>query len=148
MYVQTSRSAGTPSQSTIEVIGLDVLGMFEQYYRQSEQTPARFFEIDDESFLMLSALPEADPGWLTDVKREQALGIAEDDLKPLGETIYRFRCGCNVEKMLEVVRTMFRKDPAELFRGDSGVEISCPRCGRRWWIDRARFDADPHPTSF
>ncbi len=144
MYVQTSRSAGTPSQSTIEVLGLDVLGMFEQYYRQSEQTPARLFEIDEDSFLMLSALPEADTRWLDAVSRQEALGIAEDELKPLGQTTYHFRCGCNTERMLEVVRTMFRKDPDELFRGVPGVEISCPRCGRRWWIDRARFDA-PRP---
>jgi hypothetical protein len=146
MYVQTSRSSGEPSQSTIEVLGFDVLEMFERYYRQSEQTPARFFEIDDVSFLMLSALPEADAQWLGALRREEALGIAEDDLRPLGEAIFQFRCGCNTERMLEVVRTMFRKAPHELFRGDAGVEISCPRCGRRWWIDRAQFDAEAGPS--
>lgn len=148
MYVQTTRSTGKASRSTIEVFGLDVLEMFEQYYRQSEQTPVRFFEVDDESFLMLSSLPDAEPQWLERLTRDEALGIAEDDLKSLGDTVFTFRCGCNPERMLEVVRAMFRKDPDELFRGDPGVEISCPRCGRRWWIDRAQFDADTRPSSY
>ena len=44
--------------------------------------------------------------------------------------------------MIGVVREVFRDNPDELFAGDDGVEISCPRCGRRWWVDRARFDGD------
>lgn len=139
MYVQTSRPGARTSRSTIEVYGLDILEMFEQFYRRSEQNPARFLEVEDESFLMLQTLPDGDPSWLAGLSREEALGIGEDDMKPLGETRFRFQCGCDPERMLEVVRSMFRTDPEELFRGDPGVEISCPRCGRRWWIDRDRF---------
>ena len=141
MYVQTTRSEGRPSASTIEVFGLDILEMFERYYVQSVQTPARFVEIDEESFLMLLALPDADHEWLRRLSRDEAIGVAEDDVKPLGEATFRFQCGCSPERMLEVTRNLFRDDPNELFRGDPGVEISCPRCGRRWWIDRAQFDA-------
>ena len=42
-----------------DVAGVDVLTMFDQYYEQSEQRPARFFEITDEQFAMVLALPEA-----------------------------------------------------------------------------------------
>jgi molecular chaperone Hsp33 len=141
MYVQATRWEGRSSGSTIEVFGLDILGMFERFYAQSEQTPARFFEIDDESYLLLRGLPDVDHEWLARLSRDEAIGISEDDLRSLGETTYRFQCGCNPERMMEVVRKMFREDPSELFRGDAGVEVSCPRCGRRWWIDRAAFDA-------
>ncbi|MFN8178826.1 MAG: Hsp33 family molecular chaperone HslO [bacterium] len=141
MYVQSTRVGGRTSGSTIEVFGLDILEMFEQYYRLSEQAPARFLEIDDESFLMLRGLPDVDHGWLAGLSREEAIGLAEDELHALGETKYRFQCGCNPARMMEVVQKMFREEPSELFRGDSGVEISCPRCGRRWWIDKAAFDA-------
>jgi hypothetical protein len=145
MYVQTRRKTGA-SQSTIEVFGHDILEMFERYYRQSEQTMARFLEITDESYLMLLALPEADTEWLARLGRDEAIGLAEDDLKPLNETIYRFQCGCNPARILDVVRGMFKDDPTELFHGDPGVEISCPRCGRRWWIDREQFDAGTAPS--
>jgi molecular chaperone Hsp33 len=140
MYVQISRAGGSPVQSTVEVNGLDLLLIFEQYYEHSEQTPARFFEVTDEEFLMFLALPEAEASWYRALSREQALDIASDDLKPIGETTYRFQCGCNPQKILTVVRSLFEEDPDELFRGDDGVEVLCPRCGRRWWVERSELD--------
>ena len=94
---------------------------------------------------MLQALPDAESEWLANLSREEALGLSEDGLKSLGDTVFRFQCGCNPARMLEVVRKLFRNDPGELFGPDPGVEISCPRCGRRWWIDRAEFDAGSPP---
>jgi hypothetical protein len=139
MYVQISRNGAKPIQSMVEVKGLDLLHIFEQYYERSEQTPARFFEITDREFLMILGLPDTDLEWLRRLTREEALGVAEDELKSLGGSTYRFLCGCTASKILEVVRGMFRDDPDELFRGDEGVEIFCPRCGRRWWVERAQF---------
>lgn len=147
MYVQTSRAPGRTSRSTIEVYGLDILEMFERFYRQSEQNPARFLEVSPESLVMLLALPDADTEWLTSLPREEALAVPDGKLRSLGTTIFRFQCGCNPDRILEVVRKMFRSDPAELFRGDPGVEISCPRCGRRWWVDRERFDRADGPST-
>lgn len=139
LYVQISRDGAKPIQSMVEVKGLDVLLIFEQYYALSEQIPARFFEVTDRKFVMFLGLPETDLAWLRRLTRYDALGIAEDDLADMGRSTYRFLCGCTAEKILEVVRSMFRDDPEELFRGDQGVEIFCPRCGRRWWVERAQF---------
>jgi molecular chaperone Hsp33 len=148
MYVQTGRDGSTPVQSMVQVYGLDVLEIFEQYYAQSEQTAARFFEVTDVEFTLLFGLPDVDADWLRAISREEALGIAEDDLKDLGEMTFRFQCGCNPEKMLAVVRAMFDSDPDELFKGDSGVEVYCPRCARRWWVERKAFDdANGHSSS-
>jgi hypothetical protein len=142
MYVQTNRPRRPLSQSVVEVTGLDVLLMFEQFYAISEQTPARFFEITDLEYLMLLGLPEADDEWLRDLTRDQAVALAADAvLEAVGETTYRFQCGCSTELMMDVVLTPYENDPEELFQGDPGVEVHCPRCGRRWWIERAEFDA-------
>ncbi|MEZ5064715.1 MAG: Hsp33 family molecular chaperone HslO [bacterium] len=141
IFVQSSRLGATPIQSVVQVEGLDILQIFEQYWDRSEQATARFVEIDDAHFAMLLALPEADDEWLKGLSRDQALGIVDDELKSLGRRVYRFLCGCNPDRMMELVRGLFEKDPEELFRGDPGVEILCPRCGRRWWLDRAEFDA-------
>jgi molecular chaperone Hsp33 len=139
IYVQIARADGTPLLSTVEVEGVDILQIFEAYYRQSEQRPARFFEITDEEFVMFAGLPETDPGWLADLEREKAIGLAGDGLRLLDEQVYRFRCGCSREKILETVRTMFAANPEELFAGEAGVEVFCPRCARRWWVDREDF---------
>jgi len=140
MYVQSSRTRGGPSESTVDVQGVDILEMFEQYYERSEQLPARFFEVDDDRFLMVLALPEAEGEWVRSLTREAAVSLTDQDLKPLGEATYVFRCGCNLERMLDVVRGMFGDDPEDLFQGEGGVEIYCPRCGHRWWLDREAFE--------
>ena len=38
--------------------------------------------------------------------------------------------------------------PTEIVSGgDPGVEAFCPRCGARWWIERAAYDAAPPPEA-
>jgi molecular chaperone Hsp33 len=140
MVVQVSRPGRQLAQSTIPVTGLDLLVMFEQFYDLSEQTPARFFEITDSEYVMLFGLPEVDAGWLHDLSRDEAVALAARDLSILDERTYRFQCGCRPELVIDVVLRPFWQEPEELFRGDSEVEILCPRCGRRWWVKRADFD--------
>jgi len=140
MYVQTSRGGGTPVLSTVDVDGHDVLEVFERYYRQSEQTPARFFEITEDEFAMLVGLPETDDAWLERLARDDAIAVARRDLHPLDERVYRFRCGCSPGKIHGVVRSLFPRGFDELFRGEDGVEVFCPRCGRRWWVERSELE--------
>lgn len=140
LFAQSQRNGSPSQQSTVEVEGLDVLLFFEQYYDRSEQTVARFFEESDSAYVMLLALPEADGSWLRELTRDRALGIASDAPKPLGTARFRFQCGCDSSRMMETILGLFADQPEELFRGEAGIEILCPRCGRRWWIDRSEFD--------
>ena len=64
IFVQAVRNTGKPQLSAIEVKGFDVLSHFEQYYEQSEQLPSRFFELPEDQFLMVTALPDIDLAWL------------------------------------------------------------------------------------
>ena len=141
MFVQMSRNAGPPRQSVVEVDGHDVLQIFEGYYGRSEQRPARFFEVTDTEFLMLLGMPRVDQKWLAELSRDEAIGLSEEDLQLLDEKTYRFQCGCSSEKMLDAVRVIFADKPDELFLGETGVEVFCPRCGHRWWLEREQFDA-------
>ncbi len=139
LFVQMRRSDGDRMESTVEVAGLDVLQIFEQYYRDSEQQPVRLFEVTEREILMLLALPDCDEEWLRALTRDQALGLAEDELRALDQKVFRFRCGCDPDTIQGVVRGLFGEDPEELFRGEPGVEVHCPRCGRRWWVARDDF---------
>ncbi|NNE44318.1 MAG: hypothetical protein HKN12_08905 [Gemmatimonadetes bacterium] len=140
MFVQTTRNAGTPRQSVVEVDSHDVLQIFEDYYGRSEQRPARFFEVGDTDFLMLLGMPRVDVNWLKNLTRDEAIGLSEEDLTLLDEKTYRFQCGCSAEKMIAAVRGMFAGKSDDLFQGESGVEVFCPRCGRRWWLEREEFE--------
>lgn len=138
LHVQTLRASGEPITSSIEVHGLDLLEIFEQYYERSEQMPARFFELDDGDFTMVLGLPGVDGAWIRSLKREDLDGLIPA-LRPLENRSFQLECGCSPRKMLRALRSIFAKDPEDLFRGEEGVETSCPRCGRRWWVTREQF---------
>ncbi len=141
MFVQSYRPEAGPSQSTIDVEGLDVLGMFEDYYARSEQVMARFFDLEeDERFLLVVALPDADPEAIARLTREGARTLVETGVEPLEERTFRFRCGCNPERIVTALREIFGNDPEELFRTEDAVETFCPRCGAQWWVTREDFD--------
>jgi molecular chaperone Hsp33 len=139
-FVESKRPRREPSRSTVLVERLDVLEIFQQYYQQSEQTFARFFELSDSEFAMIQAMPDADLDWLAGLGREQLITYVTGGLDPLDEQIYRFHCGCTPDRMLEVITSMFKGREDELFQGEDGVQVNCPRCGRHWWVARADFD--------
>lgn len=143
LYVQSHRSRTGDSRSVVEVDGLDVLEMFEQYYEKSPQVPGRFFEFGDR-FVHVLALPEADRRWVRDLERDRVEGWLGGGLRPLDERIFRLRCGCSLEKLLGLTKGMFGEDPEGLFQGEPAIEALCPRCGMRWTVTREEFDAaDP-----
>jgi len=141
LFVQSQRPGHDQMQSMVEVHGLDVLEVFEQYYARSEQKPARFFEPVDDTFLMVLALPDHDAAWLEGLTPATSSELSTEGLDLLDERIYRFQCGCNPDRMMDALHTIFDGNPEELFKGEPGVETFCPRCGSRWWIDRGDYEA-------
>ena len=140
MFVQAFRPATGPMQSTIDVDGLDVLGMFEDYYERSEQSPARFFELGGDRYGMVKALPDGGAEQVRALTAESAKALFEGRLDLMEAQPLRFRCGCNPEKIVAALRGIFAGKEEELFQGDSAVEAFCPRCGARWWIERTAYD--------
>lgn len=136
MFVETRGPTGAMTQSTVEIEGFDVLEFFEQFYLRSEQKPARFLEDDDETFVMLLGLPGLEVERLSQLSREDALDLADAATRPIDVRSFRFQCGCNYATIRDVIAGLFREDPEGLFQGEEGVEVFCPRCGRRWWITR------------
>ena len=45
-----------------------------------------------------------------------------------------------------MLRNIYKDNPADLFKGDPGVETFCPRCGGRWWITESEFAGDGTST--
>ncbi|MCK4303682.1 MAG: Hsp33 family molecular chaperone HslO, partial [Candidatus Eisenbacteria sp.] len=138
LFVQTVRRTGEPHLSSIPVKGFDLLGIFEQYYEQSEQATARFFELGSDEFMMLMALPEVDDPWLKAISKEESLRLLDDPEVQLIETRpVIFGCTCNRERIVGVLRAMFQGKEDELFCGKPETEARCPRCGRAYSISCA-----------
>lgn len=140
LYTEVVRPGREPHLTSIRVNGLDILLHFEQYYRASEQHPARFFELADDRFLMVLSLPGMDNAALLAMDADAASDLAIGS-ELLQTRVFAFECGCNPDRMLTTVRALFDKRADELFLGEDRVETSCPRCGRHWWITRDKFDA-------
>jgi molecular chaperone Hsp33 len=136
------RGASSPGRSTVEFKGDSVLGASEWFYAQSEQRVARVFEIYPEDFVLISAQPDCEAGWIEGLTLENVRAL--DALEPLSllETRkYRWECGCNQSRMLDVLVPVLKSDPEGLFGEEPAIRMSCPRCGTKYVITRETLEA-------
>jgi hypothetical protein len=141
LFVETQRPAHLPSRSVVEFEGTDVLEAIRQYYGHALQMRARIFELGEHEVLLIQGLPIVDQDWL-DRLDATAAREAEEGAEQIEQRRYRFRCGCDIQRIALVVHEMFagpdRLD--ELFRDELEIEVQCPRCGRHWWLSRASLE--------
>jgi hypothetical protein len=140
LFVESHRPRGDPTRSVLNVIGLDLLEIFEQYFVQSVQLPTRFFELGGDEMIMIQSLPQSDPSWILELKRTDAPACIEEADEAIESRTFAFACGCTAEKLADALLRMWGHKPDDLFGGQAGIEVSCPRCGTGWFIDRASFD--------
>lgn len=134
---------GVPARrSSVEFSGIQPFRAVEHYYATSEQRPARYFQHDEEDFVMVTAQPDCDAAWfdaLTDSAIRQLDRIEE--LSLLEQRHYRWECGCSDERMMQVLAPVMKQDPEGLFGDDPSLRMSCPRCGARFVITRESLEA-------
>lgn len=143
LFVESQRPKRKPTRSSVDVDGMDVLDIFGQFYNRSEQLPSRFHRIQNDEFALIRGLPQVDQDWLRSLDAKKTRDYLENEFTQTDERIYRFRCGCNFKTILKVVRGMYKDNAEELFLGEEKVEVSCPRCGRYWWLSRKEFGVGP-----
>ncbi len=140
IFVQSVRNVGRPQQSSVRVKGFDVLSIFEQYYALSEQSAARFFELGEHRFMMLSALPDADDAWLESLTTTEAASLLQaEECREIEGRKVSFGCSCDQQIVFKTVSSIFADKEAELFGEDDEVEVSCPRCGIAYTMSRDDF---------
>lgn len=129
-------------RSVVEFEGNDFLRAAESFYSQSEQRPVRLFRFDEEDLVLVAAQPDCDLEWLASLNDETIRRLDQDEtLSLLEQRMYRFECGCNQNRMLEMLAPVMKKQPDELFGGEETIRVSCPRCGARYTITRESLEA-------
>ncbi|MGF1450601.1 MAG: Hsp33 family molecular chaperone HslO [Opitutales bacterium] len=129
-------------RSHIHFTGDDPLLAAEQFYERSEQRPARFFQLSDTDFAILSAHPDWDQEWFYRTTLEDIRQLDDlQELSPLEQRYYRWGCGCSTEKLLRVIEPMIRPDIDALFESDESITANCPRCGARYTLTREAAEA-------
>ena len=142
LFADIIRGTRGARRSTVEFEGESVFRAVETYYRQSEQRPARYFQVGAEDFVMISAQPDCDLEWLKGLDDEAVKNIDQTcQLRLLESRIYRWQCGCNQNRMFALLAPVMRTDPDQLFGDQESLRISCPRCGTRHTITREALEA-------
>ncbi len=132
----------TPLQSHIFFEGNDPLLAAEQFYERSEQRPARFFQLSEHRFAILSAHPDWDEAWFRSVDLADVIDLDQrEELSLLETRLYRWGCGCSSEKLLRVIAPMLTPTIDALFEGDESLTANCPRCGARYILTREAAEA-------
>jgi molecular chaperone Hsp33 len=130
-------------RSAVPFAGADPLAALETFYAQSEQRVGRVFDLGGDRFALAAEHPDCDVAWLRGLAAGDLATLdTAETLALLEKRIYRWHCGCNQARMLEVLAPTFRADPEDLFGGGETVEIRCPRCGARHTVTREALEAE------
>ena len=143
VVVQTARAYSPTTQSSVTPSSGDPVQGIEDYFSDARQTATRIL-IDDRTQrgLLLQALPGgrfADLELMTADEVFAAVDAALEagEMTRLNETVMFYACRCNDEMILNVFTSLPAAQRAELTDKTGGVQIECPRCGRRYNIKNA-----------
>lgn len=141
-FADVIRGRGEKRRSSVSFAGNDPLVACEEFYTRSEQRGARFFELGEESFALVSEHPDCDLTWFAALTPAQIKSIHHDeDTNLLESRIQRWHCGCNQQRMMQVLSPAYQTDADALFQNDPKIEIRCPRCGARHNVTREAMEA-------
>lgn len=141
-FADVIRGSQPKRRSMVSFEGDDPMLAVEKFYAQSEQRGARYFQLGEEEFVMVSEHPDCDLTWYAGLTPDAVRTLDQTETLVLMERrIYRWHCGCNQQRMMEVLAPTMREDPEALFEGDPKLEMRCPRCGARHTITREAMEA-------
>jgi molecular chaperone Hsp33 len=141
-FADVVRGSQPKRRSAVTFNGADPITAAEKFYAQSEQRVARYFQLAEEDFALAVEHPDCDLPWFRALTPEKVCALDQSEIVTLMERrIYRWHCGCNQQRMMEVLAPSMKQDPETLFAGDPKVEIRCPRCGARHMITREALEA-------
>lgn len=141
-YAQAQKHLDEPRMSVIEIDSVDFFKAVEQFYERSEQRIARFFEYAPDDFVFVSAQPQCDTAWLEGLTDEAIRALdAKEELSLLEQRAYHWECGCNQERIYQVLAPHARHGMEDLFAADEFIKVTCPRCGKLYRTHREQFEA-------
>lgn len=140
MHQELHRRGKEPHTSMVEFSGSTAQSAVHQFYNVSEQRPGRFFELGDNRFALVSAHPDYDEGWFTNIDLQIVKSLEqEEELNLLEKRSYYWLCGCSEEKIMEMLVPIMKKQPEGIFGEDSTAVVNCPRCNASYKISRQKL---------
>lgn len=141
-HAQTLKNKVQSTTSAVRCETDNIKEMFETYYEKSEQLPARAFFIENsDKAIAIAAMPDYDQAWFEAIPKE----FPEEEIAKLEKKLMRnyeffFQCDCSPDKLLPYFKSLDKKSLDELYGKDTALIIGCPRCGRKFDIERTSID--------
>jgi molecular chaperone Hsp33 len=143
VFYQESVKGNKPlHRSVVPFQGNDPLFAVEEFYRRSEQRPARFFRVDTETYAIVTAHPDYDREWFKELTVDdlRVLNVTET-ITPLETRVVKWSCGCDQRRILHALDPVWRASPEELFLGEELIEVNCPRCAGKYRVSQEMMEA-------
>lgn len=141
-YADVAEAGKPPRRSVVDFEAGSFLQAVEAFYSRSEQRTVRFFWHGDEDLVMIAAQPDCDLAWLSGLTRDRVRELdREVELSLLEKRKFTFQCGCNRDRMLDVLAPVYKQEAQNLFLDDETLAMVCPRCGTRHVLTREALEA-------
>lgn len=129
-------------RSVVGFEGSDPWRAVEAYHEQSEQRPARYFDVGGDEVALLASHPDWDESWFHAVDAASVKTIPErEHVQPIETRGYRWKCGCNEARIHGVLASAMVQDADGLFGGEETLQVQCPRCAARYLVTREALEA-------
>lgn len=141
-YQEVVRGNKPMHRSVVPFEGRDPLSAAEMFYERSEQRPARFFRLEEETFAIVSAHPDYDEDWFAALSVEDVKALdTTEEVNILETRRVKWSCGCNQQRILQALLPVWKQSQDELFLGEELIEVNCPRCSAKYRISRETMEA-------
>lgn len=143
VVVQKQGRKATMTQSHFTLMTNDPVEAVERYFETAEQTLIRIAVDGSGRGALLRPLPGGhfdDIGGLADEAIiERCFGLVADGaIRKLAEVRFFYECPCDQPQIDSLIAVLPREQQEELWGDLERLEVSCPRCGRIYKVERDR----------
>jgi redox-regulated HSP33 family molecular chaperone len=142
-FVQRQKGKGPVTQSHYEPTSDDVAATMAAYFDQVQQQWTRIAVDDQGSGVLVQALPDASIDEAAALDDDELIARCRSmagagELDELDEVVIFYECRCHDEMILDMITSLPTDQREDLWGNEAALEIECPRCGRKYVLNRDR----------
>jgi hypothetical protein len=139
--VQKQGKNSPVTQSRFSLHTHDPVEAVERYFAESEQTLIRIAVDDKGKGALLRPLPGGKFDQIDGLTDNELISRCfklseENKITLLQEMLLFYECPCNMQMITQMIKSLPEGEQKELWGDLDHLEVSCPRCGRKYLINR------------
>lgn len=139
--VQRQAKDSPVTQSRFSLITHDPVEAIERYFEESDQTLIRIAVNIQGKGALLRPLPGGNFNDIDGLTDDEIITrcfkmAADEEIKKLDEVLLFYECPCDLQQIAKMLESLPEDQQKELWGKLDSLEISCPRCGRNYIVNR------------